>query len=200
MGQRPARRKRSAADAGCRNPALSSGARLMRWPPQNGTSFDLLPPFARGGLFMTKTTNCSVKQTCRWHVFSEERRDGAPFRGSSSQQRFARNAGKSFCPCQKTGGNSGFSPVFFLHVLYGSGVHVGSDFWFTYPSTPAAPLSSTQNAPGFAFFWLFRVRFPLFCCFPAAKFLSWFLCILSHSGYKLKPSVMPCRREVSFFT
>ena len=25
---------------------------------------------------------------------------------------------KSFCPCQKTGENTGFSPVFFLHVLY----------------------------------------------------------------------------------
>ena len=79
---------------------------------------------------------------------------------------------KSFCPCHKTGGNTAFLPVFFLHVLYGSGVHVGSDFWFTYPSTPAAPLSSTQNAPGFAFFGPNRVRFFHFRCFLAAKFLS----------------------------
>ena len=31
LGQRPARRKRSAADAGCRNPALSANARLRGW-------------------------------------------------------------------------------------------------------------------------------------------------------------------------
>ena len=61
-------------------------------------------------------------------------------------------------------------------------------------------LSSTQNAPGFAFFGLFRVRFSLFRCFWGAKFLPALLCILPHSGYKLKPSVMPCRREVSFLT
>ena len=69
-----------------------------------------------------------------------------------------------------------------------------------HPPPTAATLSSTQNAPGFAFFGLFRVRFPLFCCFPAAKFLPWFLCILPHSVYKLKPSVIPCKREVSFLT
>ena len=34
---------------------------------------------------------------------------------------------KSFCPCHKTGGNSGFLPVFFLHVLHGYSVHFGSD-------------------------------------------------------------------------
>ena len=56
---------------------------------------------------------------------------------------------KSFCPCHKTGENTGFSPVFCLPVLHGYGVHFGSDFWFTYLSAPAAPLSSTQNAPDF---------------------------------------------------
>ena len=69
-----------------------------------------------------------------------------------------------------------------------------------YPFSTVLIPSSTQNAPSFAFFGLFRVRFPLFCCFPAAKFLPWFLCILPHSVYKLKPSVIPCRREVSFLT
>ncbi len=61
-------------------------------------------------------------------------------------------------------------------------------------------LSSTQNAPGFAFFGPNRVRFSLFRCFLAAKFWGWFLCILPHSVYKLKPSVIPRRREVSFLT
>ena len=69
-----------------------------------------------------------------------------------------------------------------------------------HPSSPVPILSSTQNAPGFAFFRLFRVRFCVFRPFGRAKFLAWFLCILSHSGYKLKPSVIPCRREVSFLT
>ena len=69
-----------------------------------------------------------------------------------------------------------------------------------YPFSTVLIPSSTQNAPGFAFFWLNRVRFPLFCCFSGAKFSCWFLCILPHSGYKLKTSVIPCRREVSFFT
>ena len=101
---------------------------------------------------------------------------------------------------QKTGENTGFSSVFFFHVLHCYLVHFGSDFWFPHPSVPAAPLSSTHNAPGFAFFGPNRVRFSLFCCFLAAKFLPWFLCTLLHSVYKLKPSVMPCRREVSFLT
>ena len=41
----------------------------------------------------------------------------------------------------KTGGNSGFLPVFFFHVLHCYLVHFGSDFWFPHPSVPAAPLS-----------------------------------------------------------
>ena len=69
-----------------------------------------------------------------------------------------------------------------------------------HPPPTAATLSSTRNAPGFAFFGLNRVRFPLFLCFSGAKFSDWLLCILPHSGYKLKPSVIPCRREVSFLT
>ena len=81
---------------------------------------------------------------------------------------------KSFCPCQKTGENTGVSPVFFFHVLHCYLVHFGSDFWFTYPSTPAAPLSSTQNAPGFAFFGLNRVRFTYFTVFWPQNFRAVF--------------------------
>ena len=72
---------------------------------------------------------------------------------------------KSFCPCHKTGENTGFLPVFFLHVLHGYVVHFGSDFWFFHSPAPAAPPSSTQNAPGFAFFGLNRVRFAVFVLF-----------------------------------
>ena len=69
-----------------------------------------------------------------------------------------------------------------------------------YPFSTVLIPSSTQNAPGFALFGRFRVRFSLFRCFLAAKFSPWFLCNLPHSVYKLKPSVIPCRREVSFLT
>ena len=61
------------------------------------------------------------------------------------------------------------------------------------PPTAATP-SSTQNAPGFALFGLFRVRLALFRCFGAAKFLPAFLCILPYSVYKLKPSFTPLSR------
>ena len=69
-----------------------------------------------------------------------------------------------------------------------------------HPSPTAATPSSTRNAPGFALFGRFRVRFSLFPCFSGAKFSALFLCILLHSVYKLKPSVIPCKREVSFLT
>ena len=82
---------------------------------------------------------------------------------------------------------------FMLHPLLSSRIR-------PQPVSTAVFPSSTQNAPGFAFLGLFRVRFPLFCCFFGAKFSCRFLCILPHSGYKLKPSVIPCRREVSFLT
>ena len=39
---------------------------------------------------------------------------------------------KSFCLCHKTCENTGFSPVFFLHVLCENGIHSGSDCWFLY--------------------------------------------------------------------
>ena len=80
-----------------------------------------------------------------------------------------------------------------LHPVLSSHIRLQPVFTAVFPS-------STQNAPSFAFFGLFRVRFRIFCCFAGAKFTGLFLCILPHSGYKLKPSVMPCRREVSFFT
>ncbi len=87
---------------------------------------------------------------------------GAPHWGAAPE---AAAETKSFCPCHKTGGNSGFLPVFFLHVLHGYVVHFGSDFGVPHLSAPASPLSSTQNAPGFAFFGLNRVRLAVFVLF-----------------------------------
>ena len=92
----------------------------------------------------------------------------------------------------------------FAGFLFSCVALLSGAFWFGFlvspPSASAAPLSSTRNAPGFAFFWLNRVRFPLFRCFLAAKFSGCFLYTLPYSGYRLKPSVIPCRREVSFLT
>ena len=67
-------------------------------------------------------------------------------------------------------------------------------------SSPALIPSSTQNAPDFGCFRMKSGASLFFCWFSGAKFPPAFLCNLPHSAHKLKPSVMPCRREVSFLT
>ena len=110
---------------------------------------------------------------------------------------------KSFCPCQKPAKTLGFRRFSFCLCCTGMG--------FTLVRTPGFPIrlhlpltvlipSSTQNAPGSAFFGLFLGALFCFPLFLGRKIFRLFLCILPYSGYKLKPSVMPCRREVSFFT
>ena len=70
---------------------------------------------------------------------------------------------KSFCPCHKTCENTGFSPVFFLHVLCENGIHSGSDCWFLYlvlsVSNRSHPLQHQKHT-----------RFRLFRAFPGAFF------------------------------
>ena len=100
---------------------------------------------------------------------------GAPHRGASPEP-----AGetKSFCPCHKTGENTGFSPVFFFHVLHGFVVHFGSDTGFSHPVLPVPNCSHPLQHPKrtrFRFFGLNRVRFRIFCCFSDAKFSASFL-------------------------
>ena len=106
-------------------------------------------------------------------------------------------------PATKPAETLGFCRFSFCMCCMGMGFilvrTLGFLIWFDPFSTVPIP-SSTQNAPGFALFGPNRVRFSLFRCFLAAKFSPWFLCNLPHSGYKLKPSVIPCRREVSFLT
>ena len=63
------------------------------------------------------------------------------------------------------------------------------------PSSPAPKTHPVSPFSGFS-----GCVFSIFAVFRGAKFLSWFLCILPYSVYKLKPSVIPCRREVSFLT
>ena len=72
---------------------------------------------------------------------------GAPHRGAAPQPPAET---KSFCPCHKTGENTGFSPVFFLHVLYGNGVHFGSDTCTC--SQPLPPPQAPKTHPTSAIF------------------------------------------------
>ena len=132
---------------------------------------------------------CRGASACRWHASYElteaaaETSPSAPATNPAETLGFCRF---SFCMC--------------CMVLWFTLVRTpGFLIWFD-PSSIVPIPSSTQNAPGFAFFGLNRVRFSLFRCFLAAKFSPWFLCTLLHSVYKLKPSVIPCRREVSFLT
>ena len=96
------------------------------------------------------------------------------------QARPRRQPRQVLLPLPKTGENTGFSPVFFLPVLHGNGVHFGSNSGFSHPFAPALTVlipSSTQNAPGFAFFGLFLGAlfcFPLFlgCKFSGCFYVS----------------------------
>ena len=73
---------------------------------------------------------------------------------------------KSFCPCQKTGGNTAFLPVFFFHMLYGYGVHAGSDSGFSHPASSVSnrchPLQHPKRTR-FRPFGAFPGAFPCFC-------------------------------------
>ena len=80
------------------------------------------PPLSGTFSHIHSKTACRGASACRWHASYESTEAAAET--------------KSFCPCHKTGENTGFSPVFFLHVLYGNGVHFGSDTWFSHPFAP----------------------------------------------------------------
>ena len=72
---------------------------------------------------------------------------------------------KSFCPCQKTGENTGFSSVFFFHVLHGYVVHFGSIFGFSHSPAPAAPPLQHPKRTRFCPFWAFPGAFFSFSLF-----------------------------------
>ena len=77
------------------------------------------PPALPGVLsHIHSKTACRGASACRWHASYEPTEEAAET--------------KSFCPCHKTGENTGFSPVFFLHVLHGFVVHFGSDTGFSH--------------------------------------------------------------------
>ena len=110
---------------------------------------------------------------------------------------------KSFCPCQKPAETLGFRRFSFCMccmVMVFTLVQTSSFCIHLRLSATVLIPSSTQNAPGFAFFGSIRVRFLVFCPFGRAKFLALLLCTLPHSVYRLKSLVIPVRREVSFLT
>ena len=121
---------------------LMASSMPRRFPP----SFPVQPPQACAAL-------CS-------HL-PVQSAQGAPHWGAPSTRAGRRD--KSFCPCQKTGENTGFSPVFFLHVLCENGIHSGSDCWFLYlvlsVSNRSHPLQHQKHT-----------RFRLFRAFPGAFF------------------------------
>ena len=71
--------------------------------------------------------------------------------------------------------------------------------WFDPFSTVPIP-SSTQNAPGFAFFGPIRVRFPCFFPFLTCKIFRIFFVHSADLVHRLKSLVMPLSRDVSFLT
>ena len=109
---------------------------------------------------------------------------------------------KSFCPCQKPAETLRFCRLSF-YVLYACGVHAGSDSGFSHPFASARTCFHPLQHPK-------RTRFCLFSAFPGAFlcFLPFWTCkilgpVFVHCAdmpHRLKPSVIPCRREVSFLT
>ena len=81
--------------------------------------------------------------------------------------------------------------LWFGHWVFSSGFTRSQLF----PSPPAPKTHPVSPFSGFS-----GCVFAFFCCFAGAKFTGLFLCILPHSAHRLKPSVIPCKREVSFLT
>ena len=81
-------------------------------------------------------------------------------------------------PAKKPAETLGFCRFSFCMCCMGMGFvlvrTLGFLIWFD-PSSIVPIPSSTQNAPGFAFFGLNWVRFRIFCCFSDAKFSASFL-------------------------
>ena len=118
-------------------------------PANTGTS-----PLPVGCSHIHPKTACREVRERQWHSAAPVSAPASASAGRSPLGAAPGAAGvtKSFCPCRKTGGNTGFSPVSFLHELYGNGMHSAPGFlaWFLRFPTVLIP-SSTQNAPCFAF-------------------------------------------------
>ena len=116
--------------------------------------------------------------------------------GSSTR---AGSRDNSFCPCHKTGENTGFPPVFFLPVLHGYLVHSASDCGFSHllssVSNRCHPLQHPESTR-FRLFWPNRVCFALL----THKIFRIFFVHSVDMAHKLKSLVIPHSLVVSFLT
>ena len=87
---------------------------------------------------------------------------------------------KSFCPCQKTGENTGFSPVLFFHVLHGYVVHFGSDTGFSHPVLPVLNCSHPLQHPKRTRFRLFLAESGAFSSFSLFFWCKIFVLVFVH--------------------
>ena len=107
---------------------------------------------------------CRGASACRWHASYESTEAVAETSPSAPATKPAKTLGFrrfSFFMC---------CMAMWFTLVRTLGFHIRSPLF----ATVLIP-SSTQNAPSFAFFGLFRVRFSLFRCFLAAKFSVSFL-------------------------
>ena len=89
---------------------------------------------------------------------------------------------KSFCPCHKTGGNTEFSPVFFLPVLHGFGVRFGSDSGFSHLVLPVLNRSHPLQHPKRTRFRPFRTISGAFRCFCSLLTCKIFVLVFVHTA------------------
>ncbi len=89
---------------------------------------------------------------------------------------------KSFCPCHKTGENTGFSPVFFLPVLHGFGVRFGSDSGFSHLVLPVLNRSHPLQHPKRTRFRPFRTISGAFRCFCSLLTCKIFVLVFVHTA------------------
>ena len=86
----------------------------------------------------------------------------------------------------------------FRHVMVEAASPSRPFSWFSHPASSVSNRCTPLQHPKRTRFRLFLAESGAFSfsrCFSGAKFLDWFLCILPYSDHRLKPSVIPCRRE-----
>ena len=97
-------------------------------PAKNGaTAFAVALFFVTGRNVLATRHGCALRSACRG--VSERQ-----WRSAANRPR--RQPRQVLLPLPKTGGNTAFSPVFFLHVLHGYVVHFGSNSGFFHPVLP----------------------------------------------------------------
>ena len=89
---------------------------------------------------------------------------------------------------QKTGENTGFSPVSFLHVLHCYLVHFGSDTWFSHLVLPVPNRSHPLQHPKRTRFRLFLAESGAFSSFLLFFWCKIFVLVFVHPAVALQTS------------